>query len=277
MKDLLIPSELRNKELFDFLITNKKTLVAQKKYNIKWADSFCLNSVHINENGEVQKGNSPVLEDLSQIKVSSVINTTLLMDSHSDVHIDGLWKKSLQEAKQLYLLQEHSMTFKGIISDEIKAFTKKMSWKDLGLDAEGVTEALIFISNILKNRNTFMFDEYRMGRVKNHSVGMRYVNLSLAINDEDYKEEFAEWNKYIDKIVNRNEAEEQGFFWPVKEAKVVEGSAVPLGSNWATPTLENNMKSLIDTDDQPPIRTGNVQPSHFDVSKAIKETTFLKF
>lgn len=273
MKDIQAPEGLTGKSLFDFLIENKKTLIAQKKYNVKHADSFFYSTLFINSKGEITKANLPVTEDLNQIKVSSVINTTYWMDSHSDVHIDGLWKKSLSENKQLYLLQEHSMTFKGIITDEVKALTKKMSWRDLGLDVDGVTEALIFNSTILENRNTFMFNEYKMGRVKNHSVGMRYVDLELAINDEDYKEEFACWNKYIDKIANKVEAEAQGFFWPVKEAKCVEGSAVPIGSNIVTPTLDNNMKHTVSTEKEPPTST-SVQPR--SISDAIKQTTFIK-
>ena len=81
-----------------------------------------------------------------------------------------------------------------------------------------------------------MFNEYRLGHVKNHSVGMRYVTLDLAINDEAYLANYELWNKYIDKIANKDDAEQQGYFWPVTEAKVVEGSAVPLGSNIITPT-----------------------------------------
>jgi len=118
-----------------------------------------------------------------------------------------------------------------------------------------------------------MFDQYKDGNVKNHSVGMRYVDLQLAINDPDYKEEFANWNKYIDDIVNREEAEAQGFFWPVKEAKVIEGSAVPLGSNWVTPTLDNNMKHTHSTDKEPHKSTSEQPRSMID---AIKQTTFIK-
>ena len=96
-------------------------------------------------------------------------------------------------------------------------------------------------ATIKRNRNAYMLDQYAKGYVKNHSVGMKYVKLSLAINDEDYKEEFAVWNEYIDIIANKQNTIENGFFYAVKEAKVIEGSAVPLGSNTITPTIENNV------------------------------------
>jgi len=104
-----------------------------------------------------------------------------------------------------------------------------------------------------------MYKEYKANRVKNHSVGMQYVNIELALNDEEEKDEFATWNKYIDSIANREEVEQKGYFWAVKEAKVIEGSAVPIGSNRITPTLDN-------TEKQPPLSTAD---QLFDIAKAI--------
>jgi len=87
-----------------------------------------------------------------------------------------------------------------------------------------------------------MFLQYANGYVKNHSVGMRYVQLVFCVNDYNFGAEFEAWEKYFPMIANKEAAEEKGFFWAVKEAKVIEGSAVPLGSNWITPTLDNNAK-----------------------------------
>ena len=83
-----------------------------------------------------------------------------------------------------------------------------------------------------------MFKQYADGNVQNHSVGMRYVKLFLAVNDEDYKEEKSVWDKYYPTIANKEAAAAQGYFWAVTEAKVIEGSAVPIGSNQITPTIE---------------------------------------
>ena len=41
----------------------------------------------------------------------------------------------------------------------------------------------------------------------------------------------------IDKLGNPEQAEEKGYFWLVREAKLIEISAVLLGSNELTPTL----------------------------------------
>lgn len=244
--------DLKGKKLFDFLTLNKSSLVAQKKFEAKRGDPFYYSGNVETDKGKTVKANMPLDENRDSITVTSVINTTYWMDSHSDVHVDGLWKRSLFNTKEFYLLQEHSMTFKGIITDQVKAYTKKIAWRTLGVDFDGYTEALVFESVISKDRNTFMFDEYRRGHVKNHSVGMRYGKIELAINDEDYKEEFANWGKYIDYIANKEAAIEQGYYWPVTEAKVIEGSAVPIGSNTITPvTSVKNIDSSSDTHSRP--------------------------
>jgi hypothetical protein len=120
-----------------------------------------------------------------------------------------------------------------------------------------------------------MFNEYKNNRVKNHSVGMIYVDLALAINDDDdyYKEEFAVWNKYINNIINRDEAEDLGYFFAIRQAKLVEGSAVPLGSNPITPTLTAGAKQYSGTGELGRESTHDDQP--FDLSAAIKNTRFI--
>jgi len=169
-----------------------------------------------------------------------VINTTKLLDSHDDVHINGLWTKNVKENPPKLLLQEHKMSFNFVISDNVKASVETFTWKELGFKFDGSTEALVFNAQIEKERNTFMFGQYAKGYVKEHSVGMQYIKLFLAINSDmaDLSEEKAIWDKYYPEIANKDKAEEKGYFWAITEAKAVEGSAVVKGSNFATPTLE---------------------------------------
>lgn len=220
-------------ELFAWLVENKETLKAQKKAVTKYADPVGMGADAVIE---ARKSDS----DSNDLVVTAIINTTNLMDSHDDVHIPGLWSKSLKENKMIMHLQEHQMAFDKIISDgkDLKASAKTYSWAELGAKLDGQTQALVFESTIKADRNPFMYNQYAQGRVKNHSVGMRYVKLFLAINDENYDTEYGNWKKYIDQVANRKAAEDNGFFWAVTEAKVIEGSAVPLGSNTITPTLD---------------------------------------
>jgi hypothetical protein len=228
--------------MFKALKDNKNTLIASKKSETKNADA--LSFVVTNEsNEEVNKSEVNKVENINEITVKIVINTTNLLDSHGDVHLKGIWNKSVSDNKNkgFLHLQEHNRNFSNIISDNAKGTVELMSWKELGQSFNGTTEALVFESKISKNRNPFMFEQYSNGWVKNHSVGMRYVSLDLAINSDErgYEEEKAVWDKYYNEIANKDQADDEGHFWVVKEAKIVEGSAVVMGSNYATPTLEN--------------------------------------
>jgi len=219
-------------EMFKALVENKDSIIAQKKMQTKEADtvSFVINT-NVSKENNVPSGASKMTAKL-------VINTTNVMDSHSDVHLKGIWNKSLKEQRSLMLLQEHQMKFDKIISDDVKASVDVMTWKELGSSLEGNTEALIFDVGIDK-RNSFMFGQYAKGYVKNHSVGMRYVKIDMAINSSEKwaVEEKEVWDKHIDEVANKADAEEQGYFFAVSEAKIIEGSAVPIGSNTITPTL----------------------------------------
>jgi hypothetical protein len=243
--NITVPADLTGKDLLKFLVENKAHLIAEKKSTMKKADAVSVDcdistKFFIDKDGKLNKAaadQSPVSTGGPET-VLAVINTTNWLDSHGDVHIPGLWKKSLQEIKAQLHLQEHNMAFIAVISDESKGYTEKIAWKELGLEVPGVTEALIFASP-LKGRNPYMEEQYRKGFVKNHSVGMRYVIIKLCVNepdDEYFKEEYANWVQYSPMVVNINDAESQGYFWAVLEAKIVEGSAVVKGSNIITPT-----------------------------------------
>lgn len=231
-------------EIFDFLQANKKLLIAQKKSANKEADAINgFIGLVKDEKVYSSKAFTDITEipELDVIQAKLAINATNILDSHGDVHIPGLWTKSIQETRYVLHLQEHKHNeFDKVISDEVIVTAEKMSWKKLGQDYVGTTEVLVFLSTIREDRNEDMFERYVKGYVKQHSVGMRYVTLFLCIDSDEqrYAEEKKNWDKYFPMVVNSEDATEQGFFWAVTEAKFVEGSAVVLGSCKATPTLE---------------------------------------
>lgn len=233
MSKITIP-DVAGKELFNFLVTNKTLLIAEKKFEVKRGDGVMYLPKYEGK-PSVTKADG-IASNPTVLSVTSIINTTNWLDSHNDLHIPGIWDKSLKETKSFYLLEEHKLSFRGIISDEVKAYVKTVSWKSLGYDLPGNTQALIFESTVRKSRNEYMFAQYRDNHVKNHSVGMRYFDIVLCINDEDYGAEFEAWNKYYPMVANKSAADDREWMWVVKQAGCIEGSAVPIGSNTATPT-----------------------------------------
>ncbi len=240
-----IPAFKSKEDKFDWLAENCEELICEAKTQIKYADAFGGVEVVSDQFGSAEKQlqnkeSVASIEDASSIKVSAVINTTNLFDSHKDVHIPGLWNKSLKTYTRVKHLQEHSMRFKDVIADkdDLQVSTKEFTWEELGFDYHGKTQALVFDSNVRKDRNPYMFEQYAKGHVDNHSVGMQYVKVLFAMNSE--KDEHAQykinWDKYIDQVANKADAEKSGYMWIVLEAKAIEGSAVVNGSNFATPT-----------------------------------------
>lgn len=236
-----IPKFETKKELFAWLKDNEEDILYKKKSQFKKADGFTSNVIPLSEVANHVAFKDVSNDDERKIKVRVIINTTMVRDSHKDVHIDGIWNKTVKENKKIKHLQEHEMKFDKIISDkeDLRAFVKTYNWRDLGYDADGTTQALVFDSTIKELRNPYMYYQYKNGNVDNHSVGMYYVDIKTAINsdDEEYAKYKAEYDKHIDNIVNKAEVEKDGFFFAVYEAKAIEGSAVPIGSNQITPTL----------------------------------------
>ena len=234
----MIPTYENKADLFKWLKANKDFILQAKKSQIKEADAVMF--LQGTDSPHVTKSEATPQADPTKLQVKAVINTTNLMDSHDDVHIKGIWNKSLNDRKSFYLLQEHQMKFDKVISDKVTATAVDMSWAELGQPYEGKTQALVFDATLDKGLNPFMFEQYQNDRVKNHSVGMQYVKIAMAVNSDDkyFREEKETWDKYYSEIANKELADEKGYFFAVTEAKVIEGSAVLVGSNRATPTLQ---------------------------------------
>lgn len=219
------------------LIAYKKTLVAQKKAIIKEADPLPYYTV----NGErtAEKAGAAQLEDATVINVVAVSNACNYFDSHGDVSINGSWNRTAKNTKNGLHLQEHINKFDHLISDEVYFKVETKTWKELGFEYEGTTECLVMYSRVEKETNPFMFNKYVKGKVKNHSSGLMYITILLAVNNSaDWaKEEKEVWDKHYPAIVNKDDVDDRGYFWAVLEQKIIENSAVLRGSNPATPTI----------------------------------------
>lgn len=277
MRPAYIPQDIVGKQLYDFVVKNEQVILHAKKSETKTADTIAYSPVFIDSKGQiVSKADEIILPDAPGVlKAELVINTTNWFDSHYDVHIPGLWKKSLGDNKKsgFYLLNQHKCTFESVIADGMKGETRVMSWKDVGLAMPGNTEALVFSGMIDKKRNEYMFGQYAAGYVKQHSVGMRYVKILTCINDDDYPVQKENWDKYFPMVANKSDCEEEGLFWAVLEAKVQEGSAVLFASNTVTPTL--TIEADDSTKNEPPAGTHG-QPQSINIAEAIKNVKFFQ-
>ncbi len=226
-----------NKELFDYLKLNESNLISLKTSAIKDSYSCSFNYTESNESTVKE------IKGLSEGKIAAIINTTNYIDAHNDVHLPSIWKRSVKDQQgRVYYVADHDLKISSVIAfpKDVNMSVNSVTWKELGINIEGKTEALTFVvsKDNIKNDNARTIIDENINI--EHSVRMQYVKMFLAINsdakeDKEFKKKF---DKHINSIANKEVALERGYFWGVTEAKIIkEGSMVLFGSNDATPLL----------------------------------------
>lgn len=173
-----------------------------------------------------------------------VVNTTKVLDSHNDLHVDGIWEQTVkQQQGKNYLVADHRLEIDKVIakSKDVEMFTAEIPFSLVGKDYEGNTQALIYKVAKDKVINPTIKEWLDSGDDIQASVRMQYVKIELAMNSID-KEDIAEkatFDKYVTEIANKSEHNEIDYFFVVKEAKnIKESSLVLFGSNSATGIVE---------------------------------------
>ena len=232
------PEGLKGSELFRFMKANKSAIIDMKKSVIKHADAVTF-SIPKEMPKSVSKDYLFANDEPNGIiKRTIVMNTYNWLDSHDDVHQNNLFAKSIKErGNKIPHLHDHLFQLDARVGMPISWQEKAVPWSDLGVDLPGNTMCLLCESEIMKELNEQVYKDYLVGRIDQHSVGMQYVKLDMAINDPDFENEYKVWQSTIDQIGNKSTAIDQGYYFAVYEAKLAEGSAVLLGSNELTPTL----------------------------------------
>ena len=178
-----------------------------------------------------------------------VVNSANFLDSHSDIHVDGNWNKSVKDQQgKVYLVFDHSLKRSDIIAmkKDVEMFTAKISWNMLGKNYEGETYSLIYKVKKDKIVNKEAKEWLEQGHELEASVRMQYVKIETAFNstNPDYSKQKEVYDTYYPQIANKEDFEEIEYFWAVKEAKnVMESSLVLFGSNSATGIVNNENKS----------------------------------
>jgi hypothetical protein len=276
MSKIMPPIGLKGKSLFSWLKTNEQQIIAAKKSVMK---RFYCPVAEPEYQEHTQNGAAKTMflndipEDATTIHVKVAANTSMWCDSHKDVLLRDAGKKSIRERKGMIPhIHDHKWELDSEVGDVTDIYYQDVPLLALGLpNAVGTAQALIFETDIQKEYNEKVFNKYKKGRVKQHSIGLQYVKLLLCLNDEDEGKYYENWKQYAGSVINQD-AIADGYFWAVTEFKLLENSAVLLGANILTGTLETSSKS---TDFEPEQSTQYQPEQVFDVSKAIAQTQFL--
>ena len=232
-----IPTFATKLETIKWVVANKKELISVKKAAIKHCEPYTT-SLTINKRSAFKADNSTNDTD-DVIRRTIVGNTYYWMDSHEDVHVSNNFAKSIKESKgRIFHRHDHINQVTAKVGRFDKVYEESIKWSDLGVNKTGKTEAIMADSDIMRVYNESVFQQYKDGDIDQHSVGMYYVKLDVAANDPSSKEEYKNWLEVYPKLGNPEKADEAGYMFIVREARLIEISAVTNGSNSLTPTLE---------------------------------------
>lgn len=245
-------------ELFNAIAESHKEIIGLKKAAIqKSCDKGQLGTFSLFKVTEETKS----LLGLKEDHIYPVINTTKYLDSHGDVHMDGIWNKSIQDQKgQLYYVADHELKTTSVIAfpADVNAFVKEVPWSFVGKDFEGNTQALIYEIPKSAIRLQVAKDIINEKQPVQNSVRMQYVKMRLAMDstEKGHAEFKLNYDNHINHVVNKEQAIESGYFWLIDEAKISkEGSMVLFGSNDATPIQYSEAAVSTPDKQEPPLGT----------------------
>lgn len=226
--------ELSIQERFKYLRDNEKALKAEKVASIKKTTGYSsFEEVKISADKEAGEN------DADNLTIDIAANTCMYIDDQYDALAVGAATKSINEnigRGMIYFLKNHGRRTDDIVGDILEAGYKRVRMTINGTEKD--VDALVVKGCARRRRDAKTFDLYKDRLIKQHSVGIQYVKLSLAINDPTDTEHYKTWTATYDQILNKEVADELGFYWYVTEFKFYEVSAVLWGSNDLTPVIE---------------------------------------
>lgn len=197
------------------------------------------------------------------------VNSTKILDSHDDLHLNGIWNKTVkeQQGKNALVLDHEVKVLSTVVRKEhIEMLTAKIPFASIGKGYSGETEVLVYKFLKTQVKNEIAREWLESGDDIEASVRMQYVKIEFCMNsdEEEDKEAKKNFDKYYPQIANKEDFDEILYFFAVTEAKnIMESSLVHAGSNGATGMIGNK----------------SIEPSHNDTQKiepeAVEEDTSL--
>jgi hypothetical protein len=219
---------------------DKEEILALKKGAIKYTDCSTISSVVKTDVDKKMFERNLPLDTEDAVYRTLIANTYNFMDSHGDVHLNNTFKKSLEETKKVFLLHDHKFEVTAQIGNIMKAYEQEGRFLYFGYNSPLDTQALLLDVEIERKKNELVYGGYKKDEINQHSVGMYYVKIDLAMDDQADPAAYALYKRLIGSIGNAAEVEKQGYFFAVAEAKLREVSAVLAGSNPLTGVFDNN-------------------------------------
>jgi hypothetical protein len=247
----------RNKDMIKALIDHREELIAIKKANIykSCEKGLGISTKPIDSSKLYSEAEKAEFNTEGYYNIA--VNSTFILDSHSDLHLKGIWNKTTKEQQgKNYLVADHQLSIDNTIAkkEHVKMVIKTIPFSIIGKNYSGDTQALIYVVRKDKIIHEKAKSWLESGDSIEASVRMRYVDIDFAVKsdakeDKKYRDNYEKWYSLIANKDDFNE--EIIYFWGIKQAvNVMESSLVLFGSNNATGIIN-----------QPSIDTGkNIEP-----------------
>lgn len=233
-------------EMFKELKSNLDLIIDKKKSEFQYSrdkgtaiSCKSLNGIKLND---AEKASIEIDDDYYYI----VVNSTNILDSHEDLHVDGIWNKSVADNQgKNYLVTDHELEINNVVvrKEHIEMFVATVSFKSLGYPYAGNTQILVY--KFRKDRVLIQSvkDWLESGDEIQASVRMRYVTIEFAMdsNDPEFSTERKRYEQYKTRIANIEDFDYVYYFYVIKDAvNQRESSLVVAGSNHVTGNIIEN-------------------------------------
>ena len=214
------------------------------------SDLFDWGCLPVNEKQTLKEDGTALMPN--EIEVNAIANLSGWCDSYMDVMIKDSWKKTIQDKSIVYHLKNHRYSTDDIVGKNPELYTKNFDVSYFGITSDvSKAQALMMRSIVSKEYDEKTYFLYRDNQIKQHSIGLRYIQIKLCIDsdiedDKVYKEN---WDKYYSSVINKDLVDKYGYFFAVVEAKILENSCVLFGANENTgvySTSENKDTQPVD-------------------------------
>jgi hypothetical protein len=236
-------------DLFKALVDNESKIADIKKAQLKNAIGIAFSKAET----ESVKGIDGAKNDC----VYPIVSTTRYYDSHKDVHFDRCFDKTVKDQQgTVHYALDHKLEWDSIVAwkEDIRIFTTKVDWVDVGKPYEGETEALVLeIPKSKFKRKDVLEAILNKESDFENSIRMIYVKLKLGVNSDlkEHAEQKAYYEARKSEIANIEDVEKDGYFWGVEELRIHKEASLVVagGSNSATSifTKENTEEPLENT------------------------------
>jgi phage head maturation protease len=188
----------------------------------------------------VEGSSSIKMVDAEKRTVEFVANTYFFIDSDQDMLISGCAAKSINDrgpksnaTAKIKHQSDHVLNTKNVVGrfDLID---------ERNIDGMDVLYCESHIPSTAKGNDDLI--NYQEGLYDNHSIGFRYKQIVKAVLNSTNEMERKAWDEFYPLALNPEKADEEGFFWVVKEIELFEISVVSYGANKLTANLTGKSK-----------------------------------